>query len=181
MPGLQNADPSVKPDGKTRTITPVLHDQPCEPMFATAKTLGILDLGASQTVMARHQLDEFMDGLPESVRSRVFEQPVEMSFRFGNNSVVSCNRAIFVPVHKFWIKIVIVESRTPFLISKNVCRNLGAIIDTTTQSIRFQKLNCELPLKLSGRKLFLLDFCDLAAQRPPQPAVMSEKPAVSEY
>ena len=133
--------------------------KPCLPL---PKTLGILDLGASQTVMGRHQLAEFMRGLPESVRSKVFEQPVEMSFRFGNNSVVPCNRAIFVPIDKFWIKIAIVESRTPFLISNNVCRNLGAVIDTNTQSIRFQRLDCELPLQLSGRKLFLLDFCDLA-------------------
>ena len=85
-----------------------------------------------------------------------------------------------MPVDKFWIKIAIVESRTPFLISNNVCRNLGAVIDTAKQSIRFQKLNCELPLKLSGRKLFLLDFCELTAQRPPQTVEVSEKPVVPE-
>ena len=38
--------------------------------------------------MGRHQLQEFLDGLPHQVRSQVFKQPVEMSFRFGNNSVV---------------------------------------------------------------------------------------------
>ena len=180
LPRSDHADLLQKPDVRPKTVTDSLFEQPCETMFATAKTLGILDLGASQTVMGRHQLDEFMRGLPESVRSKVFEQPVEMSFRFGNNSVVPCNRAIFVPIDKFWIKIAIVESRTPFLISNNVCRNLGAIIDTNNQSIRFQRLNCELPLQLSGRKLFLLDFCDLAAQRPPQTPTMPEKSASAE-
>ena len=38
--------------------------------------------------MGRHQLQEFLDGLPHQVRSQVFKQPVEMSVRFGNNSVV---------------------------------------------------------------------------------------------
>eukprot|EP00435_Cladocopium_sp_Y103_P004762 s874_g1.t1 len=143
-------------------------------LFATAKTFGIVDLGASQTVMGQHQLDEFLDGLPASVRDRVFEQPVEMTFRFGNNSTVPCQRAIFVPIDKFWIKIAIVDSKTPFLISNNVCRSLGAIIDTSAQSIRFQNLDCEVPLQLSGKKLFLLDFCELAARRPPKTCPVSE-------
>jgi len=180
LPRPDHADPLPKPDVSPKDVTSSMYAQPCETMFATAKTLGILDLGASQTVMGRHQLDDFLRGLPEPVRSKVFEQPVEMSFRFGNNSVVPCNRAIFVPIDKFWIKIAIVESRTPFLISNNVCRSLGAIIDTNNQSIRFQRLNCELPLQLSGRKLFLLDFCDLAAQRPPQTQMMPEKSVVAE-
>eukprot|EP00435_Cladocopium_sp_Y103_P017306 s4178_g4.t1 len=150
-----------------------------EAMFATAKTFGIVDLGASQTVMGQHQVEEFLDGLPASVRNRVFEQPVEMTFRFGNNSTVPCRKAIFVPIDRFWIKIAIVDSRTPFLISNNVCRSLGAIIDTNAQSIRFQNLDCEIPLQLSGKKLFLLDFCELAALRPPKTSEVSENSEVS--
>jgi len=128
--------------------------------------------------MGQHQVEEFMDGLPVSVRDRVFEQPVEMMFRFGNNSAVPCKKAIFVPIDKYWIKIAIVDSKTPFLISNNVCRSLGAVIDTCTQSIRFQHLDCEIPLQLSGKKLFLLDFCELAALRPPKTHPMSENAAV---
>ena len=94
-----------------------------------------------------------------------------MTFRFGNNGVVPCRRALMVPVDRFWIKIAVVESRTPFLISNNVCRSLGAVIDTTNQTIFFRELNCTLPLTLSGKKLFLLEFSELVAQRPPQPSV----------
>ena len=123
---------------------------PEQAMFATSLTLGILDLGASQTVMGCHQLPEFLSHLPPHARNMVYEKPVEMSFRFGNNSVVPCNRAIFVPIDKFWIKIAIVKSKTPFLISNNVCRCLGAVIDTNKQSVWFRQLDCELPLQLSG-------------------------------
>ena len=97
-----------------------------------------------------------------------------MSFRFGNNSVVPCHKAIFVPVDRFWIKIAIVESRTPFLISNSVCRSLGAVIDTTRRSILFKVLGCELPLELSSKKLFLLDFCALTACCPPRPLTVNQ-------
>ena len=151
-------------------------EQPVETaMFATASTVGILDLGASQTVMGRHQVPEFLSNLPQEIRELVFEQPVQMSFRFGNNSIVPCHHAMFVPVDKFWIKIAIVESRTPFLISNNVCRSLGAVIDTIEQKIHFKQLGCTLPLSLSGKKLFLLDVCDLIAQKPPRSVESLEK------
>ena len=148
---------------------------PEQALFATSLTLGILDLGASQTVMGQHQLPEFLSHLPPQVRSLVHEKPVDMSFRFGNNSVVPCKRAIFVPIDKFWIKIAIVESKTPFLISNNVCRCLGAVIDTNNQSIWFRQLDCELPLQLSGKKLFLLDLCELAAKKPPRTPTVLER------
>jgi hypothetical protein len=148
---------------------------PEQALFATSLTLGILDLGASQTVVGQHQLPEFLSHLPPQVRSLVHEKPVDMSFRFGNNSVVPCKRAIFVPIDKFWIKIAIVESKTPFLISNNVCRCLGAVIDTNNQSIWFRQLDCELPLQLSGKKLFLLDLCELAAKKPPRTPTVLER------
>ena len=106
-------------------------------LFATSMTTGIVDLGASQTVMGQHQLDEFLCNVPAAIRPLIQERKVSMSFRFGNNSIVPCHRAILVPVDRFLISIDIVESKTPFLISNSVCRNLGAVIDTTKQTIFF--------------------------------------------
>ena len=135
--------------------------------FATTNATGILDLGASQSVMGAHQVDEFLQCLPQSVQDKVFEKPVNMSFRFGNNSVVPCSQALFVPIDKFWIKIAIVKSKTPFLISNNVCRSLGAVIDTELQTIHFKALKCTMPLALSRKRLFLLDISSLLDLRPP--------------
>ena len=135
--------------------------------FATSNAVGILDLGASQSVMGEHQLEDFLQCLPVQVRSKVFEQPVQMAFRFGNNSIVQCDKAVFVPIDRFWIKIAIVPSKTPFLISNNVCRSLGAVIDTADQHIMFKKLSCSMPLTLSSKKLFLLDLSALIEMKPP--------------
>ena len=161
-----NDSESAKPSQK---VTPMISISTEVAMFATTQTTGILDLGFSQTIMGQHQVPEFLESFPEDVRMLVQERPASMSFRFGNNSVVPCHKAIFVPVDRFWIIIAIVESKTPFLISNSVCRSLGAVIDTTRRSILFKALGCELPLKLSSKKLFLLDFCALTACCPPRP------------
>ena len=162
--------PETMPAGgkSEKKLASVIASQPEIAMFATTQTTGILDLGASQTVMGQHQVTEFLANLPTSVRELVQERAVNMSFRFGNNSLVPCHRALFVPVDRFWIKIAIVETQTPFLISNSVCRSLGAVIDTNRQSIFFKGLNCELPLELSSKRLFMLDFCALTACRPPR-------------
>ena len=130
-------------------------------MFASHGTVGIVDLGASQTVMGEQQVDEFCSQLPNHIRERIQEKPVSMSFRFGNNGTVQCQKAILVPAGPVWIRIAVVPSMTPFLISNNVFRQLGAIINTAKQSVFFEKLNCTVPLQLTARKLFVMDLSEL--------------------
>ena len=176
---VSSVQPAVPTDARVQKAFTNLPETPAieqSVLFATHQTIGILDLGASQTVMGRYQVDEFLELLPESVRCRVFEQPVDMSFRFGNNSVVPCRVALMVPVDRFWIKIAVVDTRTPFLISNNVCRSLGAVIDTTNQTICFRELDCTMPLTLSGKKLFLLDFSELVSLRHPRPTEPDKTP-----
>ena len=59
------------------------------------------------------------------------------------------------------MKVGIVDSKTPFLISNNVFRTLGAQIDTATDHVSFSKLNIRMPPSLSEKKLYLMDFCEL--------------------
>ena len=148
--------------------------------FVTSQASGVLDLGASQTVIGQQQVPEFLQSLPEDVRSRVFESPANMTFRFGNNSTVPCRKMMYVPVDKYWLKIAIVESHTPFLLSNNVCRSFGAVIDTEKEEIFFRKLQCTMPLTLSGKKLFTLNVADLVTLRPPV-STEKMKAAVGEH
>ena len=141
--------------------------------FASYQAYGIVDLGASQTVMGQHQVHEFLESLPPHTRARVYEGPANMTFRFGNNGTVACSKAIFVPISKIWMKIAIVQSQTPFLISNSVFRNLNAIVDTGNQQIEFRKLGCTVPVRLSERKLFLLDIKELIEKAEDPNAVSS--------
>lgn len=130
-------------------------------MFTSQGCWGIVDLGASQSVMGRHQVQDFLQEIPKHVRAKVREQPVSMTFRFGNNGTVMCNSAILIPIGKFWLRIAIVESTTPFLISNAVFRSLGAIVDTQEQTVQFRAVPCTVPLHLSSRRLFMLNVSEL--------------------
>ena len=130
-------------------------------MFVSQGCHGIVDLGASQTVMGEYQLGEFLRDLPEDVRAKVREQKVSMTFRFGNISTVACDRAILVPVQRYWIRIAIVKSRTPFLLSNSMFRKLGAIIDTKRHAVHFEEVPCTVPLSITDRKLFTLSVAEL--------------------
>ena len=152
-----------------------------EAVFASYESYGIVDLGASQTVMGQNQVDELLRALPKRARDNHYFADVNMTFRFGNNGTVDCTQALFVPVGKVWLKIALVASKTPFLISNSVFRSLGAVIDTANQEVYFRRLDCSVPLKLSNRKLFLLNLCDLirrAEEKEKTAPAETEKPNV---
>ena len=106
-----------------------------------------------------------MQCLPQAVAQKVQKVPCETVFRFGNSSTVVCQYAPLVPLAKWSAKICVVNSQTPFLISNRQCfRTLGAQITTAQDPVLFSEINAHLPLKLSKKKLYLLDFCELLRQ-----------------
>ena len=127
--------------------------------FVSHGSLGIVDLGASQTVIGEHQVAEVLQQLPESTKIR--EVPCSTIFRFGNSSTVTCDRALLIPLGPYYVKVCIVPSNTPFLLSNNLFRKLEASIHTASDEIFFGRLNLRLPLQLTEKKLYLLDFAEL--------------------
>ena len=63
--------------------------------FVSQGTFGIVDLGASMSVIGLKQFEELCNALPASVKCRMQEAPCAVSFRFGNNSTVTGKRAVF--------------------------------------------------------------------------------------
>ena len=127
--------------------------------FVSHGSFGIVDLGASQTVIGEHQVNEVIQQLPKSTPVR--EVSCSTVFRFGNSSTVKCDRALLVPLGPYYVKICIVPSKTPFLLSNNMFRKLEASIHTASDEIFFGRLNLRLPLQLTEKKLYLLDFAEL--------------------
>ena len=66
--------------------------------FVSHGSLGVVDSGASQNVMGASQLPEFLAEIPSEVRSQVKEGPCHITFKFGNSSTSTCQRAIYVPL-----------------------------------------------------------------------------------
>ena len=149
---------SLERDGPSRRSP----DQ--EALFVHHGPCGIVDLGASQTVIGQSQVHDLLKELPTDIRKQVRKIDCQTVFRFGNSSTVTCSFAYLIPLAHWFVKLCVVPSQTPFLISNNVFRKLGAIIDTEQAQIRFPKLALTMPLTLTDQQLFLLDFCSLVAQ-----------------
>ena len=84
-----------------------------------------------------------------------------------------------IPLSRWLVKICVVDSQTPFLISNNVFRTLGASIDTAQDVVSFAKLGFSMKLTLSEKKLYLLDFCQLVS-RAQTPESVSKNPTDEE-
>ena len=132
--------------------------------FATQGTFGIVDLGASLSVIGKTQFQELCKNLPHQVIQSMKETPCAVNFRFGNDSIVQGRRAVFIPLGMHWLKIIVVPSNTPFLIANNVFRQFGAQIDTANDTIWFRRLDCTVPIVLSDRKLYMLDVAELISR-----------------
>ena len=129
--------------------------------FVSHGTHGIVDSGASMSVIGESQCKQLCQVLPRHVKRAMKEAPCSVSFRFGNDSAVIGQRAVYFPVGHRWIKVVIiVPTNTSFLIANSVFRSLGAIIDVAGACIRFQELGRTVPIHLTDRKLFRLDLLD---------------------
>ena len=135
--------------------------------FVSQGTYGIVDLGASMSVIGQSQFTDLCQMLPKSVLQSMKEAPCAINFRFGNDSSVMGKRSVFFPVGDRWIKVVIVPSNTPFLIANSVFRSLGAVIDTGLNQIFFKALGRTVPIEITDRKLYRLDLLDLLQTRDP--------------
>ena len=153
-----------------------------EALFVHHGPCGIVDLGASQTVIGSSQVQQLLQELPTNIQKQIRKIECNTIFRFGNSSTVTCTHAYLIPLAQWFVKLCVVPSQTPFLISNNVFRKLGAVIDTEQAQIHFPKLALTMPLTLTDRNLFLLDFCSLVTKanqdRTKQTSVSPEKHAV---
>ena len=146
---------------ETQQGSPVLEipqRSPGDVFFVSHGPFGIVDLGASQTVIGPNQVSELLSHLPEDVKCRVQKVPCNTIFRFGNSSTVECREALLVPLDRWFVKICVVQSKTPFLVSNNVFRTLGAQIDTAADTVHFKQIQVKMPLSLTSKKLYLIDF-----------------------
>ena len=132
-----------------------------EIMFASHGSFGVVDLGASKTVIGSNHLSELMQSFDDATRDRLQRCPCKMQFRFGNQGILSSEQALVVPIGVLKVKIAIVPGNTPFLISNAFLRGLQAVVDTHNQCLRSPLLKQEVPLVLSPRGLFLMDLNEI--------------------
>ena len=134
--------------------------------FATHGSLGVVDLGATKTVIGSDNVQELLDNLKPQIKKSIYRCPCKITFRFGNHGILQSEVALVVPIHGFHLKIAIVPGSTPFLLSNTLLRALESIIDTQKKVLYSKKVDMSVPLQLTSKGLFLLDLNDLASDQP---------------
>ena len=144
--------------------------------FATYGSMGVLDLGASKTVIGSDHVAEMLDGLSPQVRDKVTRSACQVTFRFGNQGTLQSKHAIIVPIGPLLLKVAIVPGGTPFLLSNSLMRALSAQIDCRSKTLHSPLLENPIRLSLTNKGLFLINLDELATNAS---AVTSAKPTSS--
>ena len=131
--------------------------------FATHGTCGILDTGATKSVIGSKLLPALFESLPKGIRQQLFRTKCDITFRFGNQGTLDSQQALVIPLNSLGLglKIAIVEGETPLLLSNTLIRTLKASIDTERQVLSSPLLSSDVKLKLSPKGLYMLDVKDL--------------------
>lgn len=143
---------------KPKSPMPGETPETAEVLFATHDTWGIIDTGATKTVMGSEFVPGFLNSVHASVRDKIQRCPCDVTFRFGNQGILKSEHAMVVPVCGFDLKIAIVPGATPFLVSNTLLRALEALVDTSANQLILPKFNQQIPLKLTNKGLYLLDM-----------------------
>ena len=127
--------------------------------FASVGTVGVVDLGASQTVIGSNQVPDLLAKLEPTIRKQVHRTSCNLVFRFGNHQTLTSHHALMLPLHGEWFRIAVVPGQTPFLLSSQFLKQtLKAVIDTDAGTLWSKTLNKHIPLIASNKNLFLLDL-----------------------
>ena len=140
----------------------MLHSSWEEVNFASYSSYGVVDLGASKTVIGSQCLKELIQALPKNILQKCYRTPCVINFRFGNQGMLTSEWAFVVPLSpQLHLKIAVVSGATPFLLSSALLRAIGAVIDTSKDVLWCRRFHCAVSLHLTDRGLFLLDMKEL--------------------
>ena len=145
--------------------------------FATHDAFGVLDLGASKTVIGSDHVASLIQSLDEVSRAKIGRCACNITFKFGNQGTLSSQHALVVPVGSMHLKTAVVPGGTPFLVSNTFMRAIRASIDCFSQTIASPMLNQKVPLELTTKGLFLVNLNDIirAAEATPGQVVPTTK------
>ena len=130
-------------------------------LFASHGSLGVIDLGASQTVIGDRQVPELINALPSEIRAQVKRVACNLCFRFGNHQTLTSRHALSVPLGSGSFRIAVVPGNTPFLLSSSFLKGIKAVIDTDKGVLYSKRLKRQLDIVSSNKNLFLMDINQL--------------------
>ena len=128
----------------------------------------ILDTGASRCVLGSSFVARLLSQIPSADRQAVKEMPSSVRFRFGNNSTLTSQRKILLPLwdpnnRRIWLGVEVVPGKTPFLLSKRALKSLGGVIDTRDDTCKLERLDQVFQLQTNAAGLYVLDIARMCS------------------
>ena len=147
-------------------------DHPAECLFSKTVPNGIhqshqaiLDTGASRSVIGQNLWEHVLKSLPAPIRNQIRTSPSKVGFRFGNNQITYSKKKVQIPIlterHRIWLVVEVVPAETPFLLSIQAMKSLGAQIDLSSDRCYLKRIHRELNLSESKNGLYLIDLAEL--------------------
>ena len=122
---------------------------------------GIIDTGASKSVIGQRRVKRLIESLPKAVQERVQWGKSETVFRFGNNGVLSSVGALYLPIGDRWMRLEVVNGgETPFLLSNAFLKSIAADVSSGNGELIFQELGCKV-LKTYPKGLFTVELSEV--------------------
>ena len=130
-------------------------------LVTTSGAEGVLDTGASRTVIGENRVQSLLSGIPSECRQKVRKAKSDVTFRFGNSGVLTAKHALLLPAQGGkWIRVEVVPGDTPLLISNRLLRDLDAVIYVRREVLRLQGA-CNIPLRTDDKGLSIVDMSSL--------------------
>ena len=126
--------------------------------------VGIIDTGASKSVIGQNRVRSLVESLPEATRSRVARRPSDTVFRFGNNGTLKSVEAVYLPFGKRWMKVEVVSGSTPFLISNAFLYALEATLDVARSELVIPGWSRSFRLHRNGKGLLTVNLLEVIAE-----------------
>ena len=128
----------------------------------------ILDTGASRCVLGSSFVARLLSQIPSADRQAVKEVPSSVRFRFGNNSTLTSQRKILLPLwapnnRRIWLGVEVAPGKTPFLLSKRALKSLGGVIDTRDDTCKLDRLDQVFQLQTNAAGLYVLDIARMCS------------------
>ena len=126
--------------------------------------VGIIDTGASKSVIGQSRVRALVESLPEASRSRVARRPSSTVFRFGNNGTLKSPEALYLPFGSRWMKVEVVSGATPFLISNAFLFALKATLDVARSELVIPAWSTAFHLQRNEKGLLTVNLLDVIAE-----------------
>ena len=136
-------------------------------LVVTEGSEGVLDTGASRTVVGVERLQEVLQGLSESCRKGIKRVSSEITFRFGSSGTLSSKYALLLPSSSgSWVRLEVIPGHTPLLISNKLLREMDAVIHVRKGFVQVGQV--WVPTRFDERGLSLVDLASLLQCTPEQ-------------